>query len=220
MYCPLETGMFFTKLKIMNINPHSAVIINDCNRPELAEALCLCKLNTNLYPVLIRLEDIKGLNCQFGPETLFLYPGNSARDIYHFGHFNGRAMFPGAKRIWMPPQPPVVTVETLDHPIDTKTTDVVVVDDVISSGDTLELLYKRNSWKFTKARWTAVTVISRQKKLKGYLGGLLSVYWAPQSGGRLPPINSLSSLLKDTEVRDSYIARNFADPEEVKACFT
>jgi orotate phosphoribosyltransferase-like protein len=87
---------------------------------------------------------------------------------------------------------------------------VIVIDDVISSGRTLELVVQRNSWRFPRAQWYACAWITRKRKLRGYAGVMASALVTNCYGQRVP-INSLSTLLKCSDIATSYAERHFGE---------
>ena len=149
-------------------------------------------------------------------ETLFLYPGESARRLKDMGFSQGfisQELF--AKRIWTPGSEPVILVHSMPWGIYSELQNIVVVDDVISSGTTLALVRERNAWKFPRAIWYGAAPVTRKEKLKGFKK-IFSCLLVKEVSGRKVPINSLSTLLNDCEVRKSYFARNFCHDFERK----
>jgi hypothetical protein len=156
--------------------------------------------------------------------TVFIYPGESARYIaqlqpFEYYDFDGeyQKIYVHAKRLWYPGNDPVVSVGIIPSKqnIDTNVETVIVVDDVISSGKTMALLQERNSWKYPRAKWYATALFSRKEKLPKYEKLLCSVY-VPDINGKKPPINSLSTLVKNNEIQTSYLERNFKPSDVIK----
>ena len=86
--------------------------------------------------------------------------------------------------------------------------DVVIVDDVVSSGTTVSKIRNRNAIWMPKARWhVAVWIKQHACRLRGFE----SVYAGIEVGDntRRVPINSLSTLINNVEVAESYARRNF-----------
>lgn len=159
-------------------------------------------------------------------DSIFIFPGESGFELginllasiqldYYF-----LKVF--AQRIWVPGNDPVVTVETLYYLNEIyfkKIKNVIVVDDVISSGETLSLLYKRNNSKFnSKTKWYASTLISRKQKVTNYENILCNCY-LEDSQNKKTPINSLSKFFSNQEIFESYVKRNFCNPKELIKCF-
>lgn len=141
--------------------------------------------------------------------ALFIYPGESAQRVKSLGfngHFPSQEVF--AKRIWHPGSEPVVLVHSLGWGIYLKVENVVVVDDVISSGATIALVRERNGWKFPRAKWYAAAPVTRKERLPNFKK-IFSREVVKDLNGRKPPINSLSTLIENPSVRQSYFARNF-----------
>lgn len=161
---------------------------------------------------LITILKIEMKKLIFDPKkTLFLYPGESAQNIKKAGfsdNFFSESIF--AKRIWIPGNEPIVITHGLvmEKYIYPEINNIIVVDDVISSGLTLSLVYKRNVWKFPKATWYAMALISRKEKILNFKETFFCIY-VKEINGKKIPINSLSTLLSNTEIRKSYFARNF-----------
>jgi len=148
-------------------------------------------------------------------DTLFIYPGESARYIKDLGFsldYEEQAI--SAKRFWIPNNDPVVLVgRTEPDAIDCSVENIIVVDDVISSGTTMSKVYKNNCWKYPKARWYAVTPFSRKERLANYKDVFCS-FVIEDVNNKKPPINSLSTLIKSPEMRATYLERNFVDSKK------
>lgn len=143
-------------------------------------------------------------------DTVFLYPGESARRISKTGFSEGfTSEFLFAKRTWIPGNDPMVTVETMKWGLYLGIKSVVVVDDVISSGITVQLARERNNWKFPGASWYAVVPVSRKNKLSNFKQIFSCVYVEQGIDGKKIPINSLSTLLENQWIRQNYFNRNF-----------
>jgi hypothetical protein len=148
--------------------------------------------------------------------TLFLYPGESAQRVKSLGfngHFPSQEIF--AKRIWQQGSEPFVLVHSLEWGINPEIENVIVVDDVISSGATVTLVRERNGWKFPRAIWYAAVPITRKEKIPNYKK-IFSCEVVKEINGKKIPINSLSTLITDPAVRQSYFARNFEKGFEEK----
>ncbi len=148
--------------------------------------------------------------------TLFLYPGESAQRVKSLGfngHLPSQEVF--AKRIWYPESEPVVLVHSLGWGIHPGIKNVVVIDDVISSGTTIALVRERNSWKFPRATWYAAAPVTRKEKIPNFKK-IFSCKVVRDINGKKVPINSLSTLIDNPAVRQSYFARNFEKGFEEK----
>ncbi|MBU6323519.1 hypothetical protein KGQ55_02440 [Patescibacteria group bacterium] len=106
-----------------------------------------------------------------------------------------------------------VTVSSLEWPrfIDVMPTRILAVDDVVSSGTTLALVHERTVWRFPRARteWHAAAWVTRKVKLAGYASVTAALHVVCEEGGFRPPINSLSTLLAECDIAESYACRHF-----------
>lgn len=152
-------------------------------------------------------------------ETLFVFPGNGGADVERRlellnGHPKARVF---AKRLWHPGSEPVAVVHEIpmDMFIDMRTKAVFILDDVVSSGQTVNKLRSRNGWKFPAADWYLGCWIDRGLKPKGFKHtfSALTVKHAEIPEKKVP-INSLSTLVKDPEICADYIQKNYRNPEE------
>lgn len=97
------------------------------------------------------------------PGTLFVFPGNGSGFPRRLSQVCRETQTHGvdvyAKRFWVPGEDPEVSVELIcpERFIILGVKNIVVVDDVISSGRTMRLLYQKNAWRFPGARWRACT---------------------------------------------------------------
>jgi len=156
-------------------------------------------------------------------DVLTVFPGNGSLKPKEFMRFkkNHQTAYAFAKRYWEPGENPQVYVSEImtDCFIDLKTTNILVIDDVISSGMTMQKLFEHNAWKFPRASWTAATWISqmpRQKAESGINGfsQMITAYITEGPGGKFVPINSLSTLLECPKITQNYALRHFAKPEK------
>ncbi len=121
-----------------------------------------------------------------------------------------------ARRLWSPGNNPVVLAWPLETAqllfLEVRT--VLVLDDVVSSGQTMQRLCERNAWRFPRARWIGASWIRqhRTKQIKGF-AALLSALTVEKSGNSFAPINSLSTLTQHPEIARSFAQRNLRDPE-------
>ncbi len=155
---------------------------------------------------------------KFNPKkTLLVYPGNGGKDIMDkldLSYIHPSTNVP-AKRLWQPGQDPVVcTWEVLpERHILTNIETVVVIDDVISSGKTIEQLYVRNIWKFPKAKWHALSLVGRPKKINGYdYLYTLNLITNSKCPEKKIPINSISTFIEDKKICVDYALRNIKNP--------
>ncbi len=143
---------------------------------------------------------------------LCVFPGNGGCIFRHYWPPVSLATQVPAKRIWSPGSDPVALVGQIDDPrfliMDEM---VVVLDDVISSGATLKLIYERNLYRTPSSRWIAGCWLSQMPR-KGYpLADYSAIYTAllvESPDGRRVPINSLSTLVENEEILTSYAERS------------
>lgn len=150
--------------------------------------------------------------------TLVVFPGNGANIVRNFldnqwlGRYYAVSVF--AKRYWEPGSAPfVVTERIFPYKMKFGIREILIIDDVISSGQTCSKLWRINSPWFPGARWYAgVWVAQRSRNLSGYE----SVCVAKECGerNRKIPINSLFTLLASSEIASSYAERRFHNPQK------
>lgn len=156
-------------------------------------------------------------------DILFVFPGNGANFPRKLSKicqkFSGVSIL--AKRIWEPGTDPIVEVGFIEREVKyilpVKT--IVVVDDVISSGLTMQKVHENNVWKFPGAKWIAVSWISQIPRMKAKSGiiGFENVNTAcmvkKTNGGRVP-INSLSTLRQQKDISENYVHRHYKEPKK------
>jgi len=203
------------------IETQGVVIILDCEVPEWVKEEIPSL--TNVEVRLLEKEELssvlelmlRGLLADLSKNVCLLFPGDSSRLVEaHLGLNAVPSWHLHAKRFWQPGDDPFVTVGQVhtNRFLHIETDAVVVLDDVISSGMTMQLVHERNAWKFPRARWYASTLVSRgrNKRIRAYEKVLSSVVIRhPTDPARSVPINSLSTLLSDSEIAESYSDRNF-----------
>jgi hypothetical protein len=150
--------------------------------------------------------------------TLIVLPGNGASIVKK--HIDKAKPFwlwrwpwkasPHAKRIWLPGENPQSYVSRINRGVFVGIKTAVVIDDVISSGETVEKLRRKNMNFIPVAEWWALTwVKQRASSAKHY-----PVVFASRTVGSKEhkvPINSLSTLIEDPEIAESYAGRNFGN---------
>ncbi len=115
-----------------------------------------------------------------------------------------------AKRVWIPRVDPVCFAgEILPEkyfPLGIKK--IVVIDDVISSGKTMLALHRANAWRIPGAQWVAATwVLQPLKKLSGFTR-ILSACEVGKVSGLKSAVNSLSTLVANSEMATNYAERH------------
>lgn len=171
-------------------------------------------------------EQLSALLSQFSEtRTLYVFPGNGAEHVQALAKppFNP-AVKVFAKRTWQPGSDPIVQAGEIcpGRTVLTEFERVAVVDDVISSGLTMAKLKQRNDWKFPKADWLGACWIAQVPRMRSRSGvnGYQTVAAAvlvEGKNGRRAPINSLSTLVEDREIAESYATRHFQKPEQLLA---
>ena len=159
-------------------------------------------------------------------DTLFVFPGNGAKKVrelskIHIGYLQTEVF---AKRFWKPGNEPIVTVGTITPPVGTpkrKIKTIIVLDDVISSGQTFFKLYEKNFDRFkTSCTWFGGCWFAQVPRMERTISGITGyqkiitaiVVEGPQ--GKRVPLNSLSTLVLESEIAKSYAQRHFQDPVE------
>lgn len=153
--------------------------------------------------------------------TLIVLPGNGASIVKTYINKMNPSWLkrwpgifsPHAKRVWVPGENPQTFVERIaPNQMLLGIDNVVVVDDVISSGSTIRHLRRVNDPWIPGAKWTAITwLMQRSASTKGFL----TVKAVETVGtGRKVPINSLSTLVECREIVESYARRNFGNKAE------
>jgi hypothetical protein len=155
-------------------------------------------------------------------KTLFVFPGNGSNYPRKLSRIcqevGGASVY--AKRFWQPGTDPIVTAGTIlpDIFLITNVETVVVVDDVISSGLTMQKVRENNAWKFTRAKWLGVSWIAQipQMRAKSGINGYERVATAcvvGKTNGTRVPVNSISTLRQNREIATSYAERHFRKPD-------
>lgn len=153
-------------------------------------------------------------------DILFVFPGNGANYPKFVSKICKEARGVGvfAKRIWAPGSDPVAVAGTImpELFLNMRVQTIIVVDDVISSGQTMYKLHRNNAWRFTRAKWIAATWVAQipqMKALSGVNGYDRSVVACVVEGPnkRRVPINSLSTLREQPAIAQNYASRHFAD---------
>ncbi len=149
---------------------------------------------------------------------LFVFPGNGSNYPKSFSDICKRSNSAGvvAKRFWTPGSTPFVMAGAILPEIfmHLSTQTILVVDDVISSGQTMHKLWQNNEPRFPGAKWIGVAWLSQRLKTRPLSGitGYDSVFASIMVEGiskRLVPINSLSTLREQPSIAESYARRHF-----------
>jgi hypoxanthine phosphoribosyltransferase len=156
---------------------------------------------------------------KFNPaSTLLVFPGNGASIVRDYVSKDWLTqwqwMTVHAKRYWRPGEEPWVEANRVFvSKMVLGLKDVVIIDDVTSSGKTANLLQERNSMWIPGAKWhLAVWIAQKAAKLKGFSTFVATVEAGEKN--RKVPINSLSTLVDDKDIADCYILRNFLSDQQ------
>lgn len=187
------------------------LIINDM---EL-NANCLKQFGVELLEtkeMTCRLYEWAGWSNLSADTTRVIFPGNGAADVRRAlgGEWLSGWMVDSisASRFWWPGVSPGAVVGLALEGFDFQTKDVVIIDDVISSGITIQKVRERHEPWMPKARWHALAWVS-QRNAK--LSGFASVHSAAIVGTKSTKahIYSLSTILADNDIAKSFAERNF-----------
>ncbi len=156
--------------------------------------------------------------------SLFLFPGQGAEQVEKLSksHIGYPKLKIFAKRFWVPGDEPAASVGVIILPKDIQPERIkimIVLDDVISSGETLRRIYEQNFQKF-KTKWIAGSWVIQAPRMKNTNCGVTGydkiitaiVVEGPQ--GKRVPVNSLSSLLGSYDIAQNYAERHFKKPSE------
>ena len=154
--------------------------------------------------------------------ALLVFPGNGSNYPRKFSRICQESCGASvhAKRLWQPGTDPIVTAGAIlpDIFLITNVETVVVVDDVISSGLTMQKVRENNVWKFTRAKWLGVSWVAQipQMRAKSGVNGYERVATAcvvGKTNGARVPVNSISTLRQNREIATSYAERHFRRPD-------
>ena len=153
-------------------------------------------------------------------ETIVIVPGEGAQmlaDIAAEHAFEQKSIY--ASRWWVPGSDPIARAGRVyeSFRINPDITNVIVLDDVQSSGATLAAIHRANAWQFPRAEWSAGVLVSQSMGLKRrrriaahYRDFYCPIVVNSNRGKQNVPINSLSNLVKDVELAANYVRRNVA----------
>jgi len=154
-------------------------------------------------------------------DILFVFPGNGSNFPKSVSRVCQEASGVGvyAKRIWTPGSDPFAVAGTIMPEVflNLFVQTIVVVDDVISSGQTMYKLHRGNEWRFPRAKWIAATWVAQIPQMKassgvnGYDRSIIACIIEGPNKRRVP-INSLSTLREQSAMAENYANRHFSDP--------
>lgn len=188
----------------------------------------LRNLETNNDREIVFLEDIQlaigleeTLEKVSSSGALFVFSGNGSNYPRRLSQVCKKAFGIGvkAKRFWVPGKDPEVQVDLIypEKFLVLGVKNIVVIDDVISSGLTLRRIYEKNAWRFPGTKWQAHAWISQvisSGKIRGYEEVSVACLVRKVTGTQKVPINSLSTLRQNSEVAGSYARRYFREPKK------
>jgi len=158
---------------------------------------------------------------EFDPSsTLVVFPGNGASIIRKYLPVNWfekwTTVSVPAKRYWEPGSAPVVISQRIfPSSMMLGWRKIVVVDDVVSSGTTARVLHRINQPWFPGADWYAVTWVAQMSYSARCYSGVHAVEWVGTDKTKIP-INSLSTLLAEREIAESFANRNLREDDSVR----
>jgi len=155
--------------------------------------------------------------------ALFVFPGNGSNWPKKFSKVCqqnfGVSVY--AKRSWTPGSDPVASTGLIMPEIfmNLQVETIVVIDDVISSGKTMNKLWQNNAWRFPRAKWIGAAWLAQvpQMRAKSGIKGYDQIFASlvlEGSNQRKVPINSLSTLIEQSAIAQNYAQRHFVRPKE------
>lgn len=152
--------------------------------------------------------------------TLLVFPGRGAKYVRKtlpdswLAQWSWTSVY--AKRDWQPGQSPLVIVgHIFPDGLHLEWTDIIVVDDVVSSGLTCKKLMAVNGLWFPRAQWHVVTWV-RQRA--GSLRGIRTTQAVYEVGTKetKTSVQSLSTLLLDQEIAAGYLKKQIIDEDKAR----
>lgn len=213
-----------------HITTSANIIIADIPVDDaVREALCTIELVSGINPVVLdSIELTTGLLQLLEPvdialRTLYVFPGDGASHVQSLLRPPFLPAAPvTAKRWWSPGDDPFVYAAEImpQRFLAPEFRRLVVIDDVISSGQTMERLWERSAWKFPRACWVGacwVAQVPRTRCLSGVRGyeSIRAAVVVEGPSGKRVPINSLSTLVEDVDIAESYMSRHCRRPEQL-----
>jgi len=152
-------------------------------------------------------------------DILFVFPGNGSNYPRALSQICQQSYGVGvyAKRFWTPGADPIARAGAIMPEIfmNLRVATIVVVDDVISSGQTMYKLYKNNEWRFPRAKWIGACWLSQVPQMKAISGvngyeRIVAACVVEGPNKRRVPINSLSTLRSEPAIAQDYARRHFS----------
>lgn len=159
------------------------------------------------------LNDWEGWSGLDENKTIIILPGNGSVGIFDellSKHQMVRQIRIKAKRYWEPGANPIAYAQRVfPNGMLLGVSDIVILDDVISSGITCQTIRRINEPWIPNAKWHALTLVCQQAtRLKGFHSQFAITRVGSQN--RKTPIISLSTLIFNETVRDIFLSRNYA----------
>jgi len=148
--------------------------------------------------------------------TLLIFPGNGSNLVKN----EINELRPGwlepwpyksyisAKRFWAPGKNPVAHVGNIGDGVYIGLKQVIIIDDVVSSGETCSKVYQRNNMYTPGAKWLSMCWVSQKSARLKNFSSLMALEFVGEENKRAP-INSLSTLVINQEICRTYSERNF-----------
>lgn len=145
-------------------------------------------------------------------KTLVVFVGNGGKKVKDFLCDEWLAQWPWkanafAKRFWQPGRDPYSIAHRFANGVYVGMTDVVIVDDVVSSGATVRKVKEVNSPWLPNTRWHFATLIAQRAAVtKGYVEH--EAMAEVGTSQRKAPLNSISTFLDEPHIAEIYAQRN------------
>lgn len=171
----------------------------------------------NLTKTLMRWDGWQAMDPE---KTVLAVPGNGGRHIadellFHLPKkWRARVTYFFAKRVWNPGQEPWAAVNRIfPNRMVLGVKDVVLIDNVVSSGVSVQKIHALNKPWIPGAHWHALTWLAQRS---ANVPAEVDLVAAAMCGNRMrrEPIASASTLIYDDKVLESFTARNFSGREK------
>lgn len=156
---------------------------------------------------------------EFSPNnTLLVFVGNGGSKVRDEMPAGWLGQWPWkvnafAKRFWQPGESPFCIAHSFATGVYIGITDVVVIDDVVSSGVTAKRVRDINLPWIPNSRWNLVTLVAQRAAITRHY---VSRYSVAEVGSeqRKVPLNSISTLIADPSMARQYAERNCGERAE------
>lgn len=193
-------------------------LLNDVNLKTDIKKILAEKFDMTIFDAQTMTDELlawRGWEQFDARSTIIVFPGNGASIVKKYINSSRPAWItrwplkfsPLAKRIWIPGENPQTFVNKITSQMILGAKNIVVVDDVVSSGATARHLRKVNEPWIPGADWHAVVWVKQKSAaVKGY-----SDIFSVKTIGikeKKSPINSISTLIECRLIAESYARRN------------